>query len=145
MKTINGIDEYIASLDTISDEVDITVVNTTFPTVDLVTNDTLAQAVGNKDDTVAGTSLVALNKQEIVTIDTIEGNQVVPTQNSADNLIVRDLIGNKTDTHVGNSIYSILKLLGEHFHSPQKLYPTLANEITVVGAAGAWVLGSFVE
>lgn len=36
-------------------------------------------------------------------------------------------------------------LLHDHIHSAAKCYPTLAADVTVTGAAGAWTLGSLVE
>jgi hypothetical protein len=36
-----------------------------------------------------------------------------------------------------------LEILHDHIHSAQKVYPTLANGVTVTGAAGAWALGAF--
>lgn len=38
-----------------------------------------------------------------------------------------------------------IEILDEHNHSAQKVYPTLANGITVTAAAGVWELGAFVE
>jgi hypothetical protein len=56
-----------------------------------------------------------------------------------------DVIGNKDDTHNGTSIYAIVKELQEHAHEPTKVYPTLADCVTVTTAAGDWALGSFTE
>ena len=69
----------------------------------------------------------------------------VPAQDSADNNYIQDVVGNKTDTHDGNSMYAVTETLLEHVHSPSKVYPTLANGVTVTTGAGAWGLGSFVE
>jgi len=33
----------------------------------------------------------------------------------------------------------------QHIHAPAKVYPTLANGVTVTGAAGAWTLGDYAE
>lgn len=38
-----------------------------------------------------------------------------------------------------------IHIMQDHVHSASKVYPTLANPITVTGAAGAWTLGNFVE
>ena len=75
--------------------------------------------------------------------------EVLPTADSADNNNMSDVIGNKTDTSSGDSIIAYLKslaadmhILEEHIHSVSKVYPTLANGITVTSGVGAWVLGS---
>jgi len=70
-------------------------------------------------------------------------NDLVPLINSADNILMRDVVGNKTDDENGNSVYSLAHMLHEHIHSKQQVYPTLANGVTITGAAGAWVLGNF--
>lgn len=69
----------------------------------------------------------------------------VPSQDSADNNYIQDVVGNKTDTHDGDSIYAMSDTLLDHVHSESKVYPTLANGVTVTGAAGAWTLGVFAE
>lgn len=38
-----------------------------------------------------------------------------------------------------------IKILSEHFHSPQKVYPTGGAGVTVTADAAAWTLGSFAE
>lgn len=68
-----------------------------------------------------------------------------PAQDSADNNYIQDVLGNKLDTHSGDSLYGRIKQIGEHFHSESKVYPTLADGVTVTGAAGVWTLGNFVE
>ena len=70
---------------------------------------------------------------------------VVPSADSADNSYMMDVIGNKTDTHDGDSLLALSHSLEEHVHKPNKVYPTLANGVTVTGAAGAWTLGNFAE
>lgn len=55
-------------------------------------------------------------------------------------------IGDRSiDTYLSNTIYGILKMLKDHVHSATKVYPTLANSITLTGGAGAWQEGAFVE
>ena len=68
----------------------------------------------------------------------------VPTIDSADNLTRCDVVGNKDDSHSGNSLYANLKTVLEHIHSASKIYPSLANGVSVTAGA-AWTLGSFVE
>jgi hypothetical protein len=38
-----------------------------------------------------------------------------------------------------------VRIIDEHFHSAQKVYPTGTGGVTVTGAAGAWTLGDFAE
>jgi hypothetical protein len=78
---------------------------------------------------------------------TIPRDVAVPATDSADNRTMRDVIGSKSDRtyNGGDSIFAEVHTLGDHFHKPVKVYPTLADGITVTGAAGAWTLGSIVE
>jgi hypothetical protein len=67
----------------------------------------------------------------------------VPSTNSSANSHERDVVGSKLDDEGGNSIYSKLYILERHFHSPAKVYPTLANEVTVSkDVAAAWGITS---
>lgn len=75
----------------------------------------------------------------------ISSNIYVPDTNTADNELMCDVIGNKNDTHAGDSIFSHAHILDEHAHSAAKVYPTLADGVTVSGAAGAWTLENFYE
>jgi hypothetical protein len=93
----------------------------------------MRDVIGNKTDTIAGDSLVALTKvidanvdtvktktdnlpantaTELTDIDnalaTVDGFHDVPAQDSAANSQMRDVIGNKTDTPAGDSICSKL-------------------------------------
>ena len=68
----------------------------------------------------------------------------IPGQDSANNSYIQDVVGNKTDTHAGDSLYGKIETLTDHIHSTTKVYPTLANGVTVTGDA-AWTLGAFVE
>lgn len=38
-----------------------------------------------------------------------------------------------------------IHVMDDHIHSPQKVYPTLANGVQLTGAAGAWTLGAIAE
>jgi hypothetical protein len=103
------------------------------PAQDAVANLQMRDVIGNKTDTIAGDSLVALTKvidanvdtvktktdnlpantaTELTDIDnalaTVDGFHDVPAQDSAANAQMRDVIGNKTDTPAGNSICSKL-------------------------------------
>lgn len=78
-------------------------------------------------------------------IITIDGLHDVPSADSADNNYIRDVVGNKGDDHLGTSLISIVHTLIEHVHSEQKVYPELADPITLESASGAWNLGTIVE
>ncbi len=75
----------------------------------------------------------------------IDGLHDVPTADSADNVHIRDVLGSKTDTHDGDSVRAILHILDEHTHNHQRVYPELADPITITSAGGAWNLGTIVE
>lgn len=66
----------------------------------------------------------------------------VPAQNSANNLTISDVVGNKTDTVAWNSVWALSDKINDHNHSSSKVYPTLANWVTVAWAAGAWALSA---
>ena len=74
------------------------------PVQDSARNVVSPDVIGNKTDTVAGDSLVALAKINKASIDTIDGLQDVPAQDAADNVQARDVVGNKTDTVAGTSL-----------------------------------------
>lgn len=90
------------------------------PTADVATNVFAMDVIGNKNDTVAGTSMIALNKQAYASLGAPAGVSLsadiavvdafhdVPVQNAITNAQMRDVIGNKTDTIQGNSVYSKL-------------------------------------
>ena len=69
----------------------------------------------------------------------IDNHTAVSDRNSVNNDTVGDVIGNKTDNHEGTSIYPILEILEDHSHEPSRVYPTLANGVTVTAAAGATI------
>lgn len=73
------------------------------------------------------------------------GDQFVPAVDSADNRTTADVVGNKDDNYTNKSLSSRLHTLSEHAHAESKVYPTLANGVTVTSAAGAWTLGALVE
>ena len=89
------------TLKTISDQIDLLNV----PTADNSGNTNVSYVVGNKTDTVAGTSLVAKIKQVIASL-------VRPTADSTNNVTPSDVIGNKTDTIAGTSLVALMKAVG---------------------------------
>ncbi|GAG06645.1 unnamed protein product, partial [marine sediment metagenome] len=74
------------------------------PGIDAIANAVIRDALGNKTDTVAGTSAIALVKQLIAAL-------LVPVQDSVDNIVLRDALGNKTDTVAGTSVIALIKQL----------------------------------
>ena len=72
-------------------------------------------------------------------------DQYVPAKDVADNRTTADVVGNKTDGHNGDSLVALAHTSDEHNHAVSKVYPTLANGVTVTTAAGAWALGTVVE
>ncbi len=51
-------------------------------------------------------------------------------------------IGNNDDNHDGASLFGRVRELIEHIHTAQKVYPTLADGVTLTTAAGDWALGT---
>jgi hypothetical protein len=108
------------------------------PVADVATNVFAMDVIGNKNDTVAGTSVIALNKQAYARlgapagasmsadIAVIDGYFDVPGADVATNVTVRDVVGNKTDTAVGTSLYA-------------KAVGILANLLTVMSNTGVLV------
>jgi hypothetical protein len=83
------------------------------PSIDLATNATMNQVIGNKSDTVGGTSIIALVKQALAALVVVDAFHDVPSADSADNTVVSDVLGNKTDTVAGNSVIALLKQIIE--------------------------------
>ena len=54
-------------------------------------------------------------------------------------------VGDNTDNHDGVSLFGRLRELIEHVHEVQKVYPTLADGVTLTTAAGDWALGTITE
>jgi hypothetical protein len=80
------------------------------PTADLATNATINQVVGNKNDTVGGTSIVALIKQALAALVVVDGfHDVTGAADSAANSQIRDVVGRKDDTVAGDSIVALAK------------------------------------
>jgi hypothetical protein len=79
------------------------------PTADSVANAQMRDVIGNKTDTVAGNSLVALAKDLDADLVIVDGFHDVPTADSVANSQMRDVIGNKTDTVAGDSVIALLK------------------------------------
>jgi hypothetical protein len=73
---------------------------------DSILNTLVAHVIGNKTDTVAGTSIVSLLQQALAG----GAADQVPAQDSADNVLTRDVAGNKTDTVAGNSLVSLARV-----------------------------------
>lgn len=72
-------------------------------------------------------------------------NFPVPTADSADNEDWGDAIGNKNATHNGTSLHARAHTANEHVHAAQKVYPTLADGITLTTHGDDWVLGTITQ
>jgi hypothetical protein len=87
------------------------------PTADVATNTSLRDVIGNKSDTIAGTSIVAIEKQIKAKTDNITGttliaaDMAVPVADVATNTSLRDVIGNKSDTVAGTSVIALEKVI----------------------------------
>ena len=80
------------------------------PAQNAAANIDAVDVIGNKTDTVAGTSIVAIAKQAVAAPATaLTAALAVSAQNVADNVDAVDVIGNKTDTVAGTSIVAIAK------------------------------------
>ena len=75
----------------------------------------------------------------------LNNSVLVPSVDSSDNTELRDVIGNKNDTVAGNTIISRLKIAEAYVHSQARVYPSLADGITITGHVTAWTLGAFAE
>lgn len=114
----------------------------TVPAQDSPDNATGLDVIGNKTDTVAGDSLVSLNKINAASLVTVEGLHDVPATDSAANLQIRDVIGSKLDRtyNGGNSLFAELHTLEEHAHSRVYVLPDRASPITATAGNG-WAYG----
>lgn len=112
---------------------------------DSADNRLINDVIGQKGDTVAGTSLYSRALQALAA-----SAGAIPAQDSPDNLTPADVIGNKTDTPRGNiwGLYSLMnfsKLGFYHVHAQSQVYPTLATPVLLTSAAGAWGWGAWTE
>lgn len=69
----------------------------------------------------------------------------VPVANGSGNKTINQLLGNRNDDHDVRTIFSNTNDVWEGFHHAQKVYPTLADAVTVTSDAAAWTLGNFAE
>jgi hypothetical protein len=69
--------------------------------------------------------------------------------NNADNVTIADVIGNKEDTYNDDGEWTIMNYQNmgyQHIHSQARVYPTLADSVTVTaGSGGAWDVGTITE
>jgi hypothetical protein len=107
------------------------------PTADTADNVISRDVIGNKDDTVAGTSIIARIKQALAAL-------AFPATNAAGDTTIAEVVGRKADASYagGTSISGRLHTLSEHFHSTQLVRPHLAAAINVAAAAPAWTYGA---
>ena len=102
--------------------------------------DVLYQNISQKLSIVSGKLNVVSEE-----LDTVSENLEVPAVDNGDNGLMRDVIGNKNDNQNSHSVYSHTHDLWEVLHHKQKVYPTLADPVTVTANAVAWTLGNFAE
>jgi len=109
--------------------------------------ETISDVVGNKEDapvTEVGFfgSLMAYLKGALTWL-------AVPPIDSQANDSIKDVIGNKSDTSVkianNPSIMNFQKGGYYHVHSQARVYPSLADAVSVTSVATAWTLGNFFE
>jgi hypothetical protein len=112
------------------------------PAGDSANDATIADVIGTKADTTGGTSIISKLKSILVIL-------TKPAGDSANDATIADVIGIKADTTAGTSVISKLKSIIEtvnsintHNHSSQKCYPSLADGISLAGAAAAWTLAA---
>jgi hypothetical protein len=80
------------------------------PTADVADNSVISDVVGNKNDTVGGTSAIALIKQVLAALVIVDAfHDVTAAADSAANSQMRDVVGRKDDTVAGDSIVALLK------------------------------------
>jgi len=105
------------------------------PTADVNTNTNMRDVIGNKSDTVAGTSLVAISKQIKAKTDLtlLAVDIAVPTADVATNVNVRDVVGNKSDTVTGTSVVAIAKQIKNNSMLAQQTIATLNQGNPVSG------------
>lgn len=66
----------------------------------------------------------------------------VPDCDCGDNLRTAEVVGNKTDSHLGTSLVASNCRVDKYLHQYPKVYPTLADGITVTSDGSDWVLGA---
>lgn len=120
------------------------------PTADATTNATVRDVAGNKADaaneTADESSIIGLARAIIARLVTIDAFFDVPVADAADDVTIRDVVGRKTDTQAGTSLYSHAYGVNKHIHAPARVYPTLADGVTLTATADAWTaLGALVE
>ena len=115
----------------------------TKPTADTTDNVVMRDVVGNKSDTVAGTSIIARIKQALARL-------VLPVADVNDNVTIADVIGNKEDASYlasedVNSILAYVKAGYYHAHGTPILFPLNEAFITATSDATAWTHGAKAE
>jgi hypothetical protein len=126
-KTDNIPANLTTTLSTMETKIDGNVTKLTKPAADSVNDATIADVVGTKADTTAGTSLISRIKSVILSL-------TKPGLNSANDATIADVVGTKADTTAGSSIISALKTLIANWVTPAT--NSAANLITrdVIGS-----------
>lgn len=92
-------------------------------------NDTAGDVVGNKTDTVAGTSLVSLSMQTVALLGE-------PVADSAANATVTDVVGAKDDTIAGDSLMALHRRMLDGAGAVYVVTGGAAGVTLTAGAAG---------
>lgn len=79
------------------------------PAVDSAANVTSSDVGGNKNDTVAGDSVVSLIKTAVADVATVDGLHNVPAANSGANTRMSEVVGNKSDGAGATSLVGLIK------------------------------------
>ena len=101
----------------------------TVPDQNSADNVSMADVIGNKTDTIVGTSLVSHAQVIETAIDFLSNLQINPLADSIVNVNIRDVVGNKNDTVSGNSLVSLAKYIlkesieiEKHLHGNEKWF-----------------------
>jgi hypothetical protein len=133
---ISGLETKIDTIDTVVDGIKtktdtiptnpLGTANIAVPIADSADNVDAVDVIGNKTDSIMGTSAISLIKQNAAGISNIN---TIPIADAATNSIIRDVIGNKSDTVLGTSLIALIK-------------KALADTIKIDGAATLGLLGT---
>ena len=69
----------------------------------------------------------------------------VPAANASANTTMAEVLGNKNDTHLASSVVGLSRLMDDHMHKSQFVYPKNAAAVSVVAGTAANQLGAFTE
>lgn len=108
----------------------------------------LTDVAGLNGAAMRGTDGAALASSWTAALATALANYTAARAGYLDELAAANIptdIGENDDNHDGASLFGRLQQLIEHIHASQKVYPTLADGVTLTTAAGDWGLGTITE